>query len=110
MDMDNLQHVSIADHEDCKPFITLCVQAHLDDLSEPVVYTSSPPGQLISDDNRFYEVPVPRTPSSDVGPSPIDLDPNAPSTSCCSHIKFGYRGRGRGRGLYPPRFLSALIH
>ena len=74
--MDDLQLVSIADHEDCKPFITICVQANLDDLSESEVYTSSPPGQLISDGSRFYEVPVPRTPSSDVGHSPIDLDPN----------------------------------
>jgi len=76
MDMDGLQLVSIVDTKDCKLFITICVQAYLDDLSGPVVSfpTSSLPVRLISDGNRFYQVPVPWTPLSNVNPSPVDVD------------------------------------
>jgi rubredoxin len=78
MDMGDLQLVSIVDPEDCKLFITICVQAYLDDWSGSVVYfpASGPPVQLISDGNRFYEVPVPWTPSTAVDPSPVAVGTN----------------------------------
>ena len=73
---------------------------------------SSPPARLISDGNRFYEVPVP--PSSGVGPSPVDLDPNPAMEAnllLATPISSSAAGAGVGAGgHYPPRFLSALVH
>ena len=88
MDMDDLQLVSIVDTEDCKLFTTICVQAYLDDLSGPVVSfpTSSLPVRLISDGNRFYQVPVPWIPLSNVNPSPIDVDAGSATEANLPHL------------------------
>ena len=64
-------------------FITACIQAYLEDLSEFDVFfpTSSPPVQLVSNGHTFYEVSLPWTPSSDVDPSSVDVDMIRASTS-----------------------------
>jgi hypothetical protein len=51
------------------------VHEYLDDWSGSVIhFPMSRSVQLISDGNRFYEAPVPWTPSSDADPSSVNVD------------------------------------